>query len=478
MPTTRIVARTPLDSLVPEFERIRHAAGIAPTYRPEVVRDAERASDDTDAPHVPGTRIDAEHVPLVTIDPEGSRDLDQAVVIEYLDGHFRIQYAIADVGAHVTPGSALDLDTRERVETAYCPDTRIGLHPPQMSEGYASLLPDQRTKAVLWTIDLTPDGELGEVRVVRAWVRSRRQYSYDELADNPPAEALDLVRAMGEVGTLRRAVTRARGAVSLPKPSQEVAVVDGHVTLEFRAALPLEDDNAQISLLTGMAAARLMLDAGVGILRTMPPASASAIQRLRRQAAALDIAWPPEMSYGELLDTLDLNSHRVAAFLVAAVSLFRGAGWEPFDNDRPDVFPMPETTTHGALAAPYAHVTAPLRRLVDRYSAEICLATHGGHPIPDWALDALPWIGRTMAAGVQRGATIERACITAVEGALLEPHIGEEFVGVGLDNSSVQLGEPAVIARCQGDVEPGSEQRVRLLSTSMTDGSLFEVVSP
>ena len=40
----------------------------------------------------------------------------------------------------------------------------------------------------------------------------------------------------------------------------------------FRAPLPVEDWNAQISLLTGMAAAGMMLEAGVGILRTLPPA--------------------------------------------------------------------------------------------------------------------------------------------------------------------------------------------------------------
>lgn len=478
MPTSRIVALAPLDELVPVFEEIRRAAGVKERYNDAVQTEARDGGHEVDPPHVPGVRIDAEHLPLVTVDPEGSRDLDQAVAIERVDGRFRVHYAIADVGAHVVPGGALDLDTRERVETTYCPDRRIGLHPPHMSEGYASLLPGQRTKAVLWTLDLTPDGELAEVQVVRAWVRSRHQYTYAELSDDPPADARDLVAAMREVGDLRRAVTRARGAVSLPKPSQEVSVEDGHLTLEFRAARPLEDDNAQISLLTGMAAARLMLEAGVGVLRTMPPATDAALERLRRQATALDIRWPADQSYSEMLDHLDLEAPRAAAFLVAAVSLFRGASWEPFDASRPSEFPMPEPVTHGALAAPYAHVTAPLRRLVDRYAAEICLAKHGGYPIPAWALESLPWIGKTMAAGVQRGASIETACIAAVEAALLEPHVGEEFEGVGLDRSTVQLKVPAVIARCTGDVKPGELQRVRLVSSSRLEGALFEVVAP
>ena len=70
--------------------------------------------------------------------------------------------------------------------------------------------------------------------------------------------------------------------MTLPKPSQEVVDTDGELALVFRAAVGLEDDNAQVSLLTGEAAARIMLEAGVGVLRTMPPAQ----PRGSRQAAA------------------------------------------------------------------------------------------------------------------------------------------------------------------------------------------------
>jgi exoribonuclease R len=224
-----------------------------------------------------------------------------------------------------------------------------------MSEGFASLLPGQRTKAVLWTLEVDRDGNLAGFDVRRAWVRSRRQYSYRELATSPPAEARDLVAALRGFGQARRAALRKLGAVTLPRPSQEAVVRDGKISLKFRTALDLEDDNAQVSLLTGMAAARCMLGAGVGILRTMPAASPEALQRLRRQAAAL----------------------------------FRGARWEAFDSARGGV---PAITTHGALAAPYAHVTAPLRRLVDRYDAEICLVLCAGREVPAWALEALAWM--------------------------------------------------------------------------------------
>ncbi|MBK7047400.1 MAG: RNB domain-containing ribonuclease [bacterium] len=476
MQVRRVVSRTPLGALVPVFAAIRADVGVSGTYAADVLAEAAAADTEAEAPHVVGERHDATHLPLVTIDPEGARDLDQAVHLESSPQGQRIFYAIADVGAHVVPGGALDRDTRERVETIYCPDKRVGLHPPLMSEGFASLLPGQRTKAVLWTLDVDRDGNLTGFDARRAWVRSRRQYAYPELATSPPAEARDLVTALHEFGQARRAALRKLGAVTLPRPSQEAVVEDGKVSLEFRASLDVEDDNAQVSLLTGMAAARCMLDAGVGILRTMPAASPEALQRLRRQAAALGMEWPDAWTYADMLDHLDPGAPRTAAFLTEAGALFRGARWEAFDSARGGPLALPANTTHGALAAPYAHVTAPLRRLVDRYDAEICLAQCAGREVPAWALEALAWIGDVMAAGVGRSQRVDTACVDAVEVAMLAPHVGEIFEGVGLDAQTVQLHEPAVVARCAGSVEPGRRHRVRLVSAQPGKGALFTLV--
>src|SRR5581483_10869513 len=102
-----------------------------------------------------------------TIDPAGSRDLDQALHLERTAGGFRFHYAIADVAAFVTPGSQLDEETRRRGETLYFPDVRVPLHPAVLSEDAASLLPGQLRPAVLWTIDLDRTGEVASVDVGR-----------------------------------------------------------------------------------------------------------------------------------------------------------------------------------------------------------------------------------------------------------------------------------------------------------------------
>ncbi|MGC4175181.1 RNB domain-containing ribonuclease [Demequina sp.] len=465
MAVRRLVARVPLDELAPTFAEIRRRHEVAEVYPRDALADVDAAraanAHGGELAHVDGERADRTDLELVTIDPEGSRDLDQALAVEATDAGWLVHYAIADVGAHVTPGGALDRDTWSRVETVYCPDKRVGLHPPQLSEGFASLLPGQRTKAVLWSLEVASDGALGAARVERAWVTSRRQYSYDELRLAPPDEAKSLVDVMRTLGDARREYVRAGGGVTLPKPSQEVDVDNGQLTLEFRAATGIEDDNAQISLLTGEAAARMMLEAGVGVLRTMPPAQPEDIERLRRQALAIGVEWPHGASYGEVLDALDPATPKAAAFLTQATRLFRGAAWEPFDGQ---ALPVPEHTTHGALARPYAHVTAPLRRLVDRYGTEVCLAHTSGRAVPEWVLAALPRLGETMMAGVRVGSAIDRECVDAVEAAVLKPHVGETFTAVGLDDRTIQLENPAVVATCAGEVKVGERQRVRLVT--------------
>jgi exoribonuclease R len=221
-------------------------------------------------------------LPFITVDPPGARDLDQALHIERRgDGH-RLSYAIADVAAFVDPGDPADEAAWRQGVTIYHPDRQEPLYPAIVEQ--ASLLPELKRPAVLWTLDLDARGALTQVDVRRDRVRSVAQHTYADVPD-------DILALMLEVGGHREALERERGGVSLPLPEQEVEA-DG--TLHYRAPLPSENANAQLSLVTGMAAADLMLRGGTGLLRTLPPAEPEALERLRRIAAALDREWDAE----------------------------------------------------------------------------------------------------------------------------------------------------------------------------------------
>ncbi|MBD7918529.1 RNB domain-containing ribonuclease [Cellulomonas sp. Sa3CUA2] len=452
--TSRAVAAG-LDALRAEVE-------LPVTYPPDALAEAGSAAQRAPhAPHAPGERADRTDVPFVTIDPPGSTDLDQAVHVERRGNGWRVRYAIADVAAFVVPGGALDGETHRRGMTCYSPDGRVPLHPTVLSEGAASLLADQVRPAVLWSIDLDADGEPVDVHVERALVRSRAQLSYEEVQERLDAgTADDLLRGLADVGVLREARERERGGASLDVPEQEVVrTADGTFGLRFRATLPVEGWNAQISLLTGIVAARLMLDAGAGVVRTLPPADRKDVARLRRTAAALGIDWPDALPYPDLLARLDSHVGPHAAFLREATTLFRGAGYRAFGTDGAPA-PAGHDAEHAAIRAPYAHVTAPLRRLVDRYGTEVCLAAVAGREVPAWVLAALPELPGTMARTGRRVSAFDRGALDLVEAVVLAPRVGETFTGVVVDadeprdgrvRGALQLRDPAVVAPVTSD---------------------------
>ncbi|MGW0839058.1 RNB domain-containing ribonuclease [Streptomyces sp. NPDC002787] len=458
---------------------LRGELGVPDAFPLQVLVEAEHAAK---SPRLPS--YDATDIPLFTIDPPTSTDLDQAMHLSRRPGTgpgaggYRVRYAIADVAAFVTPGGALDAEAHRRVTTLYFPDDKVPLHPACLSEGAASLLPDHTRPAVLWTLDLDADGRTETVDVRRALVRSRAKLNYagvqKEIDEGTAEEPLALLK---EIGQLRERLEVERGGISLTIPEQEIIEHGTHGTqgeggedyeLRYRAPLPADAWNAQISLLTGMAAADLMLTHGTGVLRTLPAAPDGAVGRLRRTAEALRIDWPHHVSYAHLVRSLDPHDPRHAAFLLECTTLLRGAHYTVFRDGV-----LPDITTHSAVAASYAHCTAPLRRLVDRYTSEICLAAAAGTPTPDWVPAAFDTLPDEMTAGTRRAGRAERECVDIIEAALLRDRVGEVFDGYVVDVEedqpavgTVQLESPAVIGRVVADpagrLPLGERLRVRL----------------
>ena len=156
-----------------------------------------------------------------------------------------------------------------------------------------------------------------------------------------------------------------------------------------------------MSLLTGFAAASLMIYARVGFLRTLPPPDPRDVQRLHRTAQALGIDWPAELLYPDFIRTLDPSKPAHAAMISACTRLLRGSGYVAFDGETPG------PAAARALNAEYAHVTAPLRRLGDRYASEICVALCAGDDVPDWVHAALPDLPDEMQDSSQRPTSYE-----------------------------------------------------------------------
>ena len=527
----------PPAEVVRALDELRARYEVPTAFPPEALAEAEAAAtswaQDGPARLLADGARDARDLDLVTIDPPGSMDLDQAVLLERLPARseaagasvgdvpgsaatYRVHYAIASLATFVTPGGALDAELSRRGETIYAPDVATPLHPEVLSHGAASLLEDVDRPACLWTIDLDARGEVVSARVERALVRSRARLTYGQVQTAidgegtlPSSAPTDLPGLLAEIGRLRLEREVARGGISMTTPEQVVEVTEAAASAEdsesaeapgpsgyrlaYRVPVPAEQYNAQISLLTGMCAARIMVECGVGILRTLPPARPEDYARLRRVAAALGIDWPAAQPYPELVRGLDHAIPAHAAFLEQAMSLFRGSGYlafgvggvaVPADDDASDS----EEAVHSAIAARYAHVTAPLRRLVDRYGEEVCIAACAQAPVPEWVLQALPDLPGIMEQTGKRARAIGRGALTALEALVLRGHEDEVFDGVITSErdgrGELVLTEPAVVTEVRGGsgqsggrLPVGERVRVRLLSADPAAGIRFQLLA-
>jgi exoribonuclease R len=456
--------------LADALDAIPVAMGISRDYPADALAEAQDA-----AAHPVLPDLDTTDVPYVTIDPAGSLDLDQALYLQRVGDGYRVRYAIADVPSFVAPGGALDTETRKRGQTIYPPDGVIPLHPLILSNGAASLLPGQVRSAFVWDFALDANANVTSTALARSRVRSVAKLDYvgvQQSIDRGTAD--ENLALLKEIGLKRIRLEIERGAANLTLPETEVNELSTGYQLVRRQPQPSEDWNAQLSLMTGMAAAELMIGARIGVLRTMPAPEQWASDRFRRQTAALGTPWPDSQPYGEYLRGLDTSDPQQLAIMHAAGALFRGAGYTAFDGT------VPVGLVQAAVGASYSHATAPLRRLVDRFVLVVCEAISAGIQIPDWARQALPDLPALMAHSGEVASLFEHRALDTVEAAVLSTRVGETFdatvISLSKTGGSIQLTEPTVTAHCNGALVDGSVISAKLVQADIPSGQVvFEL---
>lgn len=441
--------RDPDHILAEGLAAIRAQFKVPAGFPPEVDAAAAEA-----ARRAPTAHADRTAVPFVTLDPASSTDLDQAFAIEAAGADLVLHYAIADVAWFVADGDVIDAEAWKRGETTYLPDGKAGLYPRVLAEGAASLLPDGPRPAVIFTTRVAPDGTVRLEGAERAVIRSRAKLAYDSVRDDQlPAGFVELAERMA-------AAEARRGAARVDPPEQEVERDgNGHFTLRLRPLTLSERRNAALSLATNMAVADALLAARTGLFRVMAPPDARAVARLRHTARAFGLNWPDEQDLKSFEAALDQRDPAQAAFMLAIRRAGNGASYVPYQAG---VKPW-----HAAMAATYAHATAPLRRLADRYVVRAALAVANGQAVPDEVEAAFQKLGPVMARAEARSGQIERAVVDLAEAAVLAGQEGKSFAAIVTDlgetGARIQLCDLPVVARTVArSVVPGEMITVRL----------------
>lgn len=440
--------RDPDRLLAEGLSAIRAQFRIPESFPPEVLAAAEAA-----AAQAPTDHADRTGVPFVTLDPASSTDLDQAFSIERSGTDLLLHYAIADVAWFVADGDPLDREAWTRGTTTYLPDGKAPLYPPVISQGAASLLPDGPRPAVIFTTRVAADGAVSLEGAERAVIRSRAKLAYRTVRDE------DLPQDFAELARRIAAAEDRRGAARVDPPQQEVEGQGGSYELRFRPRVLAEDRNAALSLATNLAVADTLFAAGTGLFRVMAGPDARAETRLRHTAGAFGLVWPEAMPLSQFERRLRAGDPREAAFMLAVRRAGQGASYAPF---KPGTVPW-----HAAVAATYAHATAPLRRLADRDVVRAALAVATGQAVPPEVTEAFARLPATMAKADARDGQIERAVIDLAEAAVLSGREGETFgavvTDIGDNGTRIQLCDVPVVARVAAHgVVPGTRIEVRL----------------
>jgi ribonuclease R len=198
---------------------------------PEASAAVEQAA--RDAPDLAGLiaaelprRRDLRALPLVTIDAESTKDIDDAVYCDGPDddGALRVLVAIADVGALVAAGSVLDDDARARATSVYLPDRVLPMLPRSLSEDRLSLLPQVERLCLCAELRIDADGVVTAVDVQEGVMKSAARLSYAQVRaflDDGDANAVTEPAVRETLLRLRAAAARlsvqrrARGGVAV-----------------------------------------------------------------------------------------------------------------------------------------------------------------------------------------------------------------------------------------------------------------------
>jgi len=386
-----------------------------------------------------GARRDLTALSTFTVDPATARDFDDAVSAQREGAGARVWIHIADVAAHVRPGSPLDVEARRRANSTYVPGAVEPMLPHALSSDACSLAPGVERLAVTAEIELGPGMVPRSTRFYRSRIRSDARLDYDQLdtifagrvsAPEPVAEPLGAAREVAS------ALGEQRGATSLEVESAEPEfrfdsagnVTGAHRVPQTEAHRLIE----RLMILTNeQVAERLERERVPAIYRVHAQPDSTRIERLLEQLAALGIPTP---AIGQGLSAQQAGQVAAeASRLVGREAARRGHGRQAYTSlvlrSLKQAAYSERNSGHAGLgSAAYAHFTSPIRRYPDLVAHRALLAALGeGEEAP--RLAEARDVAADCSARERESMKIERAADDVCAAYLLERELGER----GLD---------------------------------------------
>lgn len=316
---------TVINRYITEFEK----SGINPIFPVEVIDEVDRIISDPGIGE-PGLTDFTSH-PFVTIDNDGSKDLDQAVYVESSHEGFIIYYAIADASHYVKPGTALFSESIRRGASYYLPGYSVPMLPRELSEGIVSLNEGVERRALVFIIEIDASGAIVSKKMIRGRIRSRAKLSYsgvqkfyDHNEQSPifGTEYAESVMLLQRAGRALAENGEKRGVINFERFENLICINTDGTGFNFTESGRNDAArwNEQVSLICNMAGAQLLLPEThedsmhiQPVFRVHEPPDESSLHRLHRvihsivEIHSLDSCWiwrMGEESPGEYLSRL------------------------------------------------------------------------------------------------------------------------------------------------------------------------------
>ena len=191
-------------------------------------------------------REDRRDYPVVTVDSEDARDLDDAVYVRRLaNGRYLLGVYIADVSYYVKAKTLLDQEAQERGTSVYLVDRVLPMLPPRLSNGICSLNEGEDRLVMSCEMEIEADtGKVAKYKIFPAVIHSHHRLSYnlvraileegDKEARKQFADIVPMLEEMRELCRVLQKKRARRGAIEFELPEQKVVLDEAGKPLEIR----------------------------------------------------------------------------------------------------------------------------------------------------------------------------------------------------------------------------------------------------
>jgi ribonuclease R len=207
--------------------------GISEEFAPEILREVQSIEDEISEEELKKRR-DLRDLPIITIDGEDAKDLDDAVYVEKLkNGNYRLIVSIADVSHYIKDGSILDKEAQKRGNSVYLVDRVLPMFPREISNGMCSLNPRENKLTFTCEMEIDPSGKIVDTDTYKSVIKTAHRMTYsgvnkildgDEKFTKEYEDIKEMLFTMFDLSKILREVKYQRGSIDFDIPEIKVVL--------------------------------------------------------------------------------------------------------------------------------------------------------------------------------------------------------------------------------------------------------------